>query len=205
MAPMNSIQRRGDELAEYIEIPPQTWQDAEYSAYRYAKVGLLLGCLGGCTSLLVNVIGSALWPAVSGLEQHPLRLIQVYLTFPLGESAMTLNSGVVLALGCVWYLVTGMLYGVAFALAISYFFPNAGLSVRLVVCSILALLIWAINFYLLLAWLQPLLLGGRWIADLIPWWVAALTHLVYGWTIAVLYQADMTPPKVSSRLSAAAL
>jgi hypothetical protein len=176
-----------DELADAIVIPPQPWQDPGYSASHYAKVGLLLGGLGGCTSLVANVIGSVLWPAVSGQAQHPLRLIQVYLTFPLGESAMTLDSGILLALGSVMYLTIGMLYGMLIVLAMSYFVPNADVWARLLAGSILALFVWLINFYLLLSWLQPLLLGGRWIAELIPWWVGALTHLVFGWTVALLY------------------
>jgi hypothetical protein len=176
-----------DELADAIVMPPQTWQEPQYNALRYAKVGLLLGALGGCTSLVANVIGSVLWPAASGVEQHALRLIQVYLTFPLGEAALQLNSGVVLALGCVLYLATGMLYGLLFVLTISYILPRADIQVRLVACSILALLVWVTNFYILLAWLQPLLLGGRWITELVPWWVAMFTHLVFGWTVALVY------------------
>jgi len=175
------------ELAESIVMPPRVWQEPGYNPFHYAKVGLLLGIVAGCTSLVLNVIGSVLWPAISGEPQHPLRLIQVYLTFPFGESALELNSGFVLALGCVLYLVTGMLYGMLFVLAISYVLPRAGVGARLVACSILALVVWTVNFYVLLGWLQPLLLGGRWIAELIPWWVAALTHLLFGWTIAVLY------------------
>ena len=176
-----------DELADAIVMPPRVWQEPGYDAFHYAKVGLLLGIVAGCTSLVLNVIGSVLWPPISGEAQHPLRLIQVYLTFPFGESALHLNSGLVLALGCVLYLVTGMLYGMLFVLAISYVLPRADVRARLVACSILALVVWTVNFYLLLDWLQPLVVGGRWIAELIPWWVAALTHLLFGWTIAVLY------------------
>jgi hypothetical protein len=99
----------GDDLTDLILMPPQAWQDPGYNAFHYAKVGLLLGILGGCTSLVANVIGSIVWSAISGVSEHPLRLIQVYLTFPLGESALSLNGGIVLALGCVLYLVTGML------------------------------------------------------------------------------------------------
>jgi len=65
-----------------------------------------------------------------------------------------------------------------------------------VACTFLALCLWAINFYAVLCWLQPLLFGGRWIIDLIPWWVAAATHVVFGWTIALLYwisPADGSP------------
>jgi hypothetical protein len=130
-----------DELADAIIIPPQTWQEPKYNAMRCAGVGLLLGALGGCTSLVVNVIGSVLWPAISGTEQHALRLIQVYLTFPLGESALQLNSGVVLALGCILYVATGMLYGMLFVVAISCVLPRAGILVRLMACSVLALMV----------------------------------------------------------------
>ena len=185
--PPRPARQWNDELADAIAMPPRVWQEPGYNALHYAKVGLLLGIVAGCTSLVLNVIGSVLWPAIGGEEQHPLRLIQVYLTFPFGESAFELNSGFLLALGCVLYLVTGMLYGMLFVLAISYVLPRADIGARLVACSILALLVWTVNFYLLLDWLQPLVLGGRWIAELIPWWVAALTHLLFGWTIAVLY------------------
>ena len=168
-------------------VPPHPWQPPDYRAEHYIKTGLLLGGLAGCTSLLFNVIGSVLWPAISGNPQHPLRLIQVYLTFPFGEGALQFNSGVLLALGCVVYLATGMLYGMLFEWAISYFIPVAGLLARVVFCSALALLVWAVNFYAILIWLQPLLFGNRWIVELLPWWVAALTHLVFGWTMACIY------------------
>jgi hypothetical protein len=187
-----------DELAGAVLMPPQAWQELGFNAVRHANFGLLLGSVAGCTSLVFNVIGSVLWPTITGQPQHPLRLIQVYLTFPLGESALQLNSGVLLALGCVLYLATGMLYGVLFVLAMSYLLPRADVWARLAACSILALIVWTVNFYLLLAWLQPLLLGGRWIAELIPWWVAVITHLIFGWTVAVLYPVSTTTTKSTS-------
>jgi hypothetical protein len=190
-----------DELAGALLTPPQVWREPGYDAVHHAKAGLLVGGIAGCTSLVLNVIGSVLWPAITGQEQHALRLIQVYLTFPLGESALQLHSGTLLALGCVLYLVTGMLYGVVFTLAISYLLPRADLRARLMACSVLSLILWVVNFYLLLSWLQPLLFGGRWIAELIPWWVAMITHLVFGWTVAALYPVDTTiREKPASRL-----
>lgn len=176
-----------EELQDTTLLPPQVWEEPGYNAVHFAKVGLGLGVLAGSTSLLLNVVGSLLWPMLSGQPQHPLRLIQVYLTFPLGETALTLNSGGVLALGCVLYLLTGMLYGLVFEVALSYFIPHAGTAARLVAASALAILVWAVNFYGILAWLQPLLLGGRWIVELVPWWVAAATHLVFGCIMAMLY------------------
>jgi hypothetical protein len=145
-----------------IPVPLRPWPEAGYTAWPYLKAGIVLGGFAGCTSLLMNIIGSVFWPAIGGEEQHPLRLIQVYLTFPLGESALQLNSGALLALGCMLYLCTGMLYGMLFAFLMSYLLPHAKLGARLIFCSILALGVWAINFYALLAWIQPLVwsLGG---------------------------------------------
>jgi hypothetical protein len=181
----------GDALpVEIVPLPLRPWPETGYNVWSHARSGAFFGAIAGSTSLLANIIGSVLWPAFSGHEQHPLRIIQIYLTFPLGESALQLNSGVLLALGCILYLVTGIVYGLLFEVVISYFLPHSNLRVRLVVCSFLGLAVWAFNFYAVLAWLQPLLLGGRWIIDLVPWWVAAVTHLVFGWTLALLYSAD---------------
>lgn len=165
----------------------QSWHGRKYHAWRNLTRGFALGALAGCTSLLANVIGSVFWPAVSGEPQHPLRLIQVFLTFPLGERALQLDAGALLALACVLYLVTGMVYGAIFQFLLSYFVPYARVGARLLLCSVLAIVIWAVNFYGILLWLQPLLVQGRWIVDLIPWWVAALTHVVFGWTMALIY------------------
>jgi hypothetical protein len=185
-------------LTEAMQAPLPTWQETNFSVLRYAKGGLLPGALAGCISLLMNVIGSVLWPAISGIDQHPLRLIQVYLTFPLGESALKLESGGVLALGCLLYIGTGMLYGMLFEMAIAYFVPRAGMPARLVFCSVLALLIYVLNFYCLLAWIQPSISGGRWVVELIPWWVAALTHLAFGWTMALLYPLGVSARETST-------
>ena len=88
-----------------------------------------------------------------------------------------------------------MLYGMLFEWALSYFIPNSGLFGRIVFCSILGLLVWGVNFYAILIWLQPLLFEHRWIVDLIPWWVAALTHLVFGWTMAIVYPLGVETPE----------
>jgi hypothetical protein len=176
-------------------VPPHPWQEANYSASRFAKTGLILGGISGCTSLLFNIIGSVLWPSLSGQFQHPLHLIQVYLTFPLGPSALDLNVGTTLAFGCILYLLTGAAYGMLFEWALSYFLPKLGLPGRLVWFSALAVLLWFVNFYGILFWLQPLLFKNRLIITLIPWWVASLTHLVFGWTMAVLYPLENATAK----------
>jgi hypothetical protein len=59
----------------------------------------------------------------------------------------------------------------------------------LILSAILAFGLWLFNFYAILSWLQPMLFGGHWITDpkLLPPWVAAATHLVFGWSMALLY------------------
>ena len=172
-----------------IPVPLRPLPETGYNVLPHLKTGIILGSFAGCTSLLTNIVGSVLWPAISGEDQHPLRIIQVYLTFPLGESALQLKSGVLLALGCVLYLCMGMLYGMVFEFLMSYLLPHARLVARLMFCSILALCVWAVNFYAFLIWIQPLFWGGQWIIDLVPWWVAVLTHLVFGWTMALIVPA----------------
>ena len=147
-----------------------------YTAY-HVLAGFVLGMLGAVTSLLFNIVGSLL------VGQHPLQLIRVYLTFPLGAEALSIDGGVTLAIGCCLYLATGTLLGIPFHLLLTRWLPHAPFAARLAGVSALALVIWVVNFYAILAWVQPLLFGGRWIVDLVPWWVAALTHLIFGWTM----------------------
>lgn len=181
---LKRLRKRVVELeSELQSSPPGHWQArGHYTAY-YATTGFMLGMFGASTSLLFNVVGALLF------GYHPLKLIQVYLTFPLGEKALTaeFDTGIVLAIGCCLYIATGMLLGVPFQVIMSRLAPHASPSRRLAVASLLGIALWLINFYAILYWLQPLLFGGRWIVEQIPWWVAALTHLVFAWTMALVY------------------
>ena len=171
-----------------------------YTAY-YATTGFMLGIFGATTSLLVNVI----FAPIAG--KNPLELIRVYLTFPLGEEALHLTDsanqmyavgdGVILAIGCCLYLFTGMFLGVPFNIVMTRLAgPDGALGKRLVIATVLSLILWVVNFYLLIAWLQPALFGGNWIVDqsLLPWWVAAGTHVVFGWTMALVYPLGQYVP-----------
>ena len=174
------------------EAAPEAFQ-GYYTAY-YVVGGAMLGIFGAATSLLANVIGSYVWNELTGREQHPLRLIQVYLTFPLGAAALDINSGVTLAVGSCLYLGTGMLYGILFHVVQSRFAPQAGFWARMALMSVLSIAVWLINFYGILWWLQPLLFGDDWIVKLVPPWVAALTHLVFGWTMVLVYPFGVYVP-----------
>jgi len=162
-----------------------------YSTY-YATVGFFYGGIAAMVSLLMNVMAAP----IAG--RHPLEIIRVYLTFPLGEKALQLatgeesqyvvDDGVILALGCCLYIGTGMVLGILFHWVICRLALNKPLATRLMVGTVLAIGVWLVNFYVLLSWLQPALFGGGWITDssILPWWVALATHLVFGWTMALM-------------------
>ncbi len=175
-----------------VTVPPD-WKPARfYSAY-YATVGFVLGGFAAMVSLLFNVIGSA----VAG--KYPLEIIRVYLTFPLGEKALPLGSqtgsspfviadGQILALGCCLYIGTGMVLGSLFHWVIARFAEDKSMVAKLICGSILGVIVWFVNYYLILSWLQPAMFGGNWITDntYLPWWVALATHLVFGWSMALM-------------------
>jgi hypothetical protein len=180
---LEELRRRVAALEREIAAPPEHWQATGYYAAYYATTGFILGMFGAAASLLFNIVGSLI------VNQHPLKLIQVYLTFPLGEKALTpeFDSGIALAVGCCLYLATGMLLGVPFHMIMARFLPDGKLVPRLLLATLLGLLVWVVNFYGILSWLQPALFGGNWIVTEIPMWVAALTHLVFAWTMALVY------------------
>jgi hypothetical protein len=194
---VEALKAKVQELENEIESARSgpAWRATGYYSAYYATAGFLLGSLGAVVSLLFNVVGAPL------AGKSPLELIRVYLTFPLGEKALQLTEGqnayavndrVILAFGCCLYLATGMLLGIPIHMSLARFAASGGLVRRLVVASVVSLLIWVVMFYGILSWLQPLLVEGdpgNWITNTayLPWWVAAATHLVFGWTIALLY------------------
>jgi hypothetical protein len=205
------LRRLEDEI--YKEEAAQGWQPTSYYTAYYATAGFMLGNFGAMASLFFNVIGAL----IAG--KSPLELIRIYLTFPLGAQALELTrggpstyavgDGLILAIGCCLYLATGMILGIPVYLALTRFAAKGGIVMRLIVASIVSLAIWAINFYGILSWLQPLLIGGdpgNWITNpaYLPWWVAAATHLVFGWTIALLYPlGEFTPYRRATKPAAA--
>ena len=67
-----------------------------------------------------------------------------------------------------------------------------------VVATILSLAIWVINFYGVIAWVQPTLIGGSWILERVPMYVAIATHLVFGWTMLLVESWGRFVPYASS-------
>ncbi len=179
--------------ARIAQQTPAEWPPRDYYATYHVLAGMVLGLFGALASLLFNVIGAAM------VGRHPLELIRVYLTFPLGEGALKLESGFALAAGCCLYLATGMILGVPFHLVFSRYLTKSSGFTRFIVATLLALAIWIINFYAVIGWVQPLLIGGRWILERVPMYVAISTHLVFGWTMLLLDQwGHFVPYRVST-------
>lgn len=181
------------------EGSPGQWQTKGYYTAYHATTGFILGGFAAMSSLIFNIVGALMF------GKHPLQLIRVYLTFPMGGEVIDdrkFDSGLILAIGCCLYIATGMLYGMLFQLVITRFTASSSFGARFVLVTGLAIAVWLINFYGILSWLQPLLFGGRWIVDEIPPWVAALTHLVFGWTMLVIYPLGRyTPYRLQTEVS----
>ena len=148
---LEQLRERISQLETELRSEPGHWQATQFYTGYYATAGFVLGMFGAATSLLFNVVGSAL------VEQHPLRLIQIYLTFPLGERALELDGGLTLTIGCCLYIATGMLLGVPFHVLLARSTNESSLRYRLGIATLFAGAMWLVHFYLILAWLQPLL------------------------------------------------
>ncbi len=182
--------------SEIAATPDELWRGGSYYTAYYATAGFFLGMIGAAASLLVNIMGAPL------AGHPPLKLIQVYLTFPLGEKALQLESGLALTIGCCLYIGTGMLFGMIIHLILTrqgHGRLDYPLKDRLIATTVIGVLLWLVNYYGILSWLQPLLFGGNWIVRQIPWWVAVGTHLVFAWTMALVYPLGVYRPYRTQR------
>lgn len=191
-----ALRERVRRLEGELQPPAPPFRPSGFYAGYYATTGFLLGSIAAAVSLIFNIVGSAIF------GRYPLEYIRTFLTFPLGEKALALETGtqtfavgdgLILAIGCCLYIGTGMLLGIPFQLMFAKL-QDAPWRRRFFAASALALTIWIVNFYGVLAWLQPALFGGNWIVERIPPWVAASTHLVFGWTMLLLSPWGMFRP-----------
>lgn len=158
----------------------EEWPPKKFYWWYHITSGAILGGFGSITSLLFNIIGAVI------VGKHPLELIRVFMTFPMGEAALKSDADTVLIIGVILYIVTGSMLGILFELVMARFFKNDSMPKKIAVAVCIGVAIWFINFYLIISWLQPLLFGGSWILELMPWWVAALTHVVFGLTMLLI-------------------
>lgn len=145
----------------------------------HVLVGGMIGSIAALVSLAMNMVGALAF----GVD--PMRLVRVYLTFPMGEQALVAEEGLVLFIGSGLYILTGASFGIVFHLAMRLMFRDASVGKRFLLATIFGLGLWIVSFYLILSWLQPMLLGDNWIVRLVPVWVAAATHLCFAWCLLV--------------------
>ncbi|RIK85342.1 MAG: hypothetical protein DCC67_04105 [Planctomycetota bacterium] len=195
MSHQDKVSELADLQARVAQLEEQINAEAARAAFRpkgfytgyYATTGFMLGIFGAVASLMFNVVGATL------TGRHPLELIRAYLTFPLGDKVFELppeQNGLMLAIGCCLYLGTGMLLGIPLYLALVRWGDGRSLAVKFVIATIVAAAIWLVNFYGILSWLQPRVVAmstENLIVNRVPWWVAAATHLVFAWTMVLVY------------------
>lgn len=169
------------------EPAPAGWPPKGFYLTFYVVAGLLLGILGSLVSFLCNVIGSLL------LHQDPLLFLRVYGTVFLGQAALTTDDLNFFMLVAVVHFSVGAVAGAVFHVLVNYFVPErTGLQIGL--GALYGLLMWVVNFYVVIAWLQPRLFGEAYVLQLMPAWVAALTHVVYGVTLGALQRLGRFEP-----------
>ena len=165
--------------AELPGHPVPSWPPAGFYLTYYVVSGTILGILGSVTSFGCHVLGSLL------LHQDPLRVLRVYGTVFLGPAALSTDDLDFFMLVAVVHFSVGAAAGAVFHVLVNRFVPpRAGLQIAL--GAAYGLLMWVVNFYLVIAWLQPLLVGRAYVLEMMPPGVAALTHVVYGLTLGVL-------------------
>ena len=159
--------------------PVAPWPPKGFYLTFYVVAGLLLGILGSLVSFLMNVGGSLL------MRQDPLLFLRVYGTVFLGPAALTTDDLTFFMLVAVVHFSVGAIAGAVFHVLVNLFMPDRA-ALQLALGALYGLLMWVVNFYVVIAWLQPRLFGEAYVLQLMPAWVAALTHVAYGLTLGGL-------------------
>jgi hypothetical protein len=155
------------------------WPPIGFYLTFYIVAGTTIGILGSLASFIFHVVGSLI------VNQDPLKFLRVYGTVFLGARALTTEDLNFFMLVAVVHFSIGAIAGAVFHVLVNRFVPErTGLQIGLGVAY--GLLMWIVNFYLVLSWLQPRLVGEAYVLQLMPAWVAALTHVIYGLTLGLL-------------------
>ncbi|MBI1814795.1 MAG: hypothetical protein HYR72_07445 [Deltaproteobacteria bacterium] len=168
------------DLEARLTVPTgRTWPPTGFYLTFYLVAGTTLGIVGSVTSFAFHVIGSLM------VNQDPLLFLRVYGTAFLGAKALTTEDLNFFMLVAVAHFSVGAAAGAVFQVFISRYFPSSYLQ-QIALGALYGLLMWVVNFYFVLSWLQPRLVGEPYVLNLMPVWIAALTHLIYGLTLGVL-------------------
>ena len=166
--------------ARLVDAPaPAPWPPAGFYLTFYVVAGVMIGILGSLVSFMFHVVGSVL------IDQDPLRFLRVYGTVFLGAKALTTDDLNFFMLVAVVHFSVGALAGAVFHVLVNWLVPDRT-PTQIALGALYGLLMWVVNFYVVIAWLQPRLVGEPYVLELMPAWIAALTHVIYGVTLGVL-------------------
>ncbi len=166
-------------LAGTLATPAASWPPAGFYFTYYVIAGILIGILGSLVSFVFHVVGSLL------VNQDPLLFLRVYGTVFLGQKALTTDDLNFFMLVAVVHFSVGAIAGAVFHVLVNRFVPDRPLA-QVLCGATYGLLMWVVNFYCVLSWLQPRLFGHSYVLELMPVWVAVLTHVIYGLTLGIL-------------------
>lgn len=165
--------------AQLGEPATANWPPVGFYLTFYIVAGTTIGILGSLASFIFHVVGSLL------VNQDPLLFLRVYGTVFLGAKALTTDDLNFFMLVAVVHFSVGAIAGAVFHVLVNRFVPDRTL-LQIALGGVYGLAMWVVNFYLVIAWVQPLLVGEAFVLELMPAWVAAVTHLIYGLTLGLL-------------------
>jgi hypothetical protein len=167
-------------LEAQLQVPATaSWPPVGFYLTFYVVAGMILGILGSVTSFAFHVVGSLL------VNQDPLLFLRVYGTFFLGAAALTTDDLNFFMLVAIVHFSVGASAGAVFQVFIGRYGPTRW-SAQILLGGLYGLLMWVVNFFFVISWLQPMLVGKAYVLELMPIWVGACTHVIYGLTLGVL-------------------
>ncbi len=179
------------------DAPTAPWPPTGFYLTFYVVAGTMIGILGSLVSFAFHVVGSVL------ISQDPLRLLRVYGTVFLGARALTTDDLNFFMLVAVVHFSVGAIAGAVFHVLVNYLVPGRT-AVQIGLGALYGIGLWLVNFYVVIAWLQPRLVGEAYVLELMPVWIAALTHVIYGVTLGALQPLGRFVPYRPAVVSSAA-
>lgn len=169
-----------DALETQLRSAVVHWPPTGFYTTFYIVAGLAFGIVGGVTSFLFNLLGSMT------VSQDPVLILRVFGTLFLGKEALTTDNFNFLVLVLMVHFSVAALGGALFHVVVSRYLGERGLMFKILLGGTFGAALWLVNFYGIIVWLQPAIWGQAFILKMMPFWVAALTHIVYGLTIGAL-------------------
>ncbi len=161
------------ELAQLEKGSETLWQPKKFYTAYHILSGMLIGMIAAWITLALNAIGSHL------IEGDPTKLMRVYGTFFAGEEALGTHQAAILMLSVGVHTLTGAICGAPIHVIVCRYFPDKNFIARTLLSVVLGLVMWLVNFYLILSWLQPLVTDSSTILEQTPIGIAVANHVAF--------------------------